>query len=127
LIKQTNKYTLQQIAQCDTLFTFHFWIGQWKDVILAKMYTVIALLMLPGLLHKHKGHITTRTTFCIFLPSLKYLHSKDVCFSDNSALRENEGSAELFSIYRIIQYPNYNFQQLYKPNTDTATDKSFIL
>lgn len=41
-------------------------------------------------------------------------------------MSKNEGPAELFNICPIIQYLNYSFQQLYKPNTDTATDKSFI-
>jgi hypothetical protein len=42
-------------------------------------------------------------------------------------MSENEGPAELFNIRPTIQYINYSFQQLYKPNSDTATDKSFIL
>jgi len=40
---------------------------------------------------------------------------------------EYEEPAEHFDICPIIQYPNYAFQQLYVPNIDTATDKSFIL
>jgi len=48
------------MAQSDTLFTFHLWIGQWKNVILYEMYAVLALFMLLRILHKQ----TQRTYYC---------------------------------------------------------------
>lgn len=135
MIKYTNKYTQQQKAQSDILFTFHLWIGQWKDVILDKKYAVLALFMLLGILHKQ----IQRTYFCknyfLYTPPFSEIPPFErseviiryLCFSDNLAISEYEGPAELFNIYPTIQYLNYSFQKLYMPHTNTETDKFFIL
>jgi hypothetical protein len=135
IVDETNKYAQQEISKSIKPRTFSSRIRKWEDVTVDKMYVVLALFMLTGIVQKPtlrsyyaKNHLLFTPYFPKTLPLerleliIRFMH-----FADNSKQNEYQGPSKLFKIFPAIRHLNNKFQTLYLLKQNIVVDKSLTL
>jgi len=132
IVRETNRYAEQYQNARGNLFSFRSLVRSWTPVTESKIYTVLGLFLLMGLVWK----LTARSYFLkrrvISTPVFADIISRErfelICkflhFIDIVSLTKYQGPLILFKIYPLICHLNIKFQTLYLPNQNMAINES---
>ena len=134
-MRKTNTYAAQKV-QARSFIPLCSRMRDWKPVTKDKMYVVLALFMLMGIIQKPKVcSYFKKKNYILGTPifgSIIYMDRfESLCnfmhFNNNDHIGTYQGPSKLFKIYPFLSHLNTKFQSLYFPGQNIAIDESLTL
>jgi len=134
IVRETNTSAAHKI-QARSFIPLRSRMRDWEPVTKNKMYVVLALFMLMGIIQKPTLHSNFSRNYILATPIFGSIISMDrfesICifmhFNNNGHIGTYQGPSKLFKIYPVLSHLNTKFQSLYLPGQNIAIDESLML
>ena len=133
-MRETNTHAAQKI-QARSFIPLCSRMQDWKPVIKDKIYVVLALFLLMGIIQKPTLCSYFSKNYILVTPIFGSIISVDwfesICnfmhFNNNDHIGTYQGPSKLFKIYPVLSHLNTKSQSLYLPGQKIAIDESLML
>jgi len=136
MVRETNRYAAQYIADNIGSLKPHSIVHKWKETDREEMSVLLGLLLHIGLLYKPRLSMYWSTDELFYTPVFSSVMSRDrfliltrfLHFADNSCCDVSDPNRDrLYKIRPVIDFIKSRCRDVYYPSTELCVDESLVL